>query len=154
MFSRLLDLRARLQHRSAFLMGPRQTGKSTLIRTALGPEALVIDLLDPRMAQTLQRDPARFEDLVRPHLAQAGQNRDPRIVVVDEIQRNPSLLNSVHRLIESYPQGRFLLTGSSARRLKSESTNLLGGRARLLRMHPLCSAELASEASAAAGQRC
>lgn len=151
MFTRLLDVRARLQHRSAFLLGPRQTGKSTLVRSAFGPEALFIDLLDPRMAQTLQRDPARFEDLVRPHLAQGAENNAPRIVVVDEIQRNPALLNSVHRLIECYPQGRFLLTGSSARRLKTESTNLLGGRARLLRMHPLCSAELASEASAAGG---
>lgn len=129
--TRALDLAADLQKKSYFLLGPRQTGKSFLVRHAL-PDARVYDLLDTAEFLSLSRDPSRL-----------GQEMsDPsRVVVIDEIQRIPSLLNEVHRLIESRG-ARFLLTGSSARKLRRGGVNLLGGRARTRRLHPLTAREL------------
>lgn len=116
---------------SHFLLGPRQTGKSHLIREAL-PTARVFDLLDSSVYLSLSQNPGR--------LAEEITTAD-RIVVIDEIQRLPELLNEVHRLIES--RGiRFLLTGSSARRLRAGGVNLLGGRARMRHLHPFTRHEL------------
>ncbi|MCE9634519.1 MAG: AAA family ATPase [Planctomycetes bacterium] len=129
--ARALDLAADLRKKSYFLLGPRQTGKSFLVRHAL-PDARVYDLLDTAEFLSLSRDPSRL-----------GQEMsDPsRVVVIDEIQRIPSLLNEVHRLIESRG-ARFLLTGSSARKLRRGGVNLLGGRARTRHLHPLTAREL------------
>lgn len=128
---RLLDLRSLLAKKSHFLFGPRQTGKTSLIRHTLAA-ARVYDLLDSSVYLALSRDPGR--------IAQEISARD-RVVVIDEIQRLPGLLNEVHRLIEE--RGiRFLLTGSSARKLRSGGVNLLGGRARVKHLHPLTSREL------------
>lgn len=128
---RIADLEGWLAKKSHFLFGPRQTGKTFLLRRAL-PEARVYDLLDTSVYLALSQRPSR--------LAEELSARD-RLVVIDEIQRLPELLNEVHRLIED--RGiRFLLTGSSARKLRRSGVNLLGGRARTRYLHPLCYREL------------
>ncbi len=128
---RLLDLPALLSKKSHFLLGPRQTGKSFLIRATMGGVPLY-DLLDSSVYLELSRDPGRL-----------GRELPARTkaVVIDEIQRLPSLLNEVHRLIEEKGM-RFLLTGSSARKLRGGGVNLLGGRARTKHLHPLTWKEL------------
>ena len=104
---RLPDLKAWLEKKSHFLFGPRQTGKTFLIRQTL-PGARVYDLLDSAVFLALSRRPSLLAEEIGP-----GQ----KVVVIDEVQRLPILLNEVHRLIES--RGiRFLLTGSSARTLR------------------------------------
>jgi len=128
---RLLDLRALLSKKSHFLLGPRQTGKSFLIRATLGDVPLY-DLLDTSVYLDLSRDPGRLGRELKP---------STRLVAIDEIQRLPDLLNEVHRLIETKGV-RFLLTGSSARRLRGGGVNLLGGRARTRYLHPLTWKEL------------
>jgi uncharacterized protein len=127
---RTLDLRSLLERKSHFLLGPRQTGKTFLIRKTLG-DVRVYDLLDSATFLALSRNPGLI----------AQEIGDEKMVVVDEIQRLPELLNEIHRLIESRGV-RFLLTGSSARRLRAGGVNLLGGRARVKHLHPLTSAEL------------
>ena len=130
---RRLDLRAVVERKSCFLFGPRQTGKSTLIRQQFA-DCPVWNLLDQTLFLRLSRNPA----LIRESLA---DRRGTRIVVIDEIQRMPELLNEVHLLIEEHGI-RFLLTGSSARRLRRKGVNLLGGRARSRALHPLLRVEL------------
>jgi predicted AAA+ superfamily ATPase len=121
--------------KSFFLFGPRGTGKSTWIRQQLEP-ALVVDLLE---AQTWQRMLARPGDL-----AQLVEAAPPGLVVIDEVQRAPELLNEVHRLIEV--RGTvFGLTGSSARKLRRSGVNLLAGRALTYRMFPLTAQELGAD---------
>jgi len=128
---RILDLGVLLEGKSHFLLGPRQTGKTTLIRHTL-PDVPAYDLLDSSVFLELSRNPGRLAEELRD---------DTRIVAIDEIQRLPELLNEVHRLIEM--RGiRFLLTGSSARRLRGGEVNLLGGRARTKYLHPLTHHEL------------
>ena len=131
---RVLNLPFLLQKKSHFLFGPRQTGKTSLIRHSLrGVRSY--DLLDNSVYLSLSQDPGRIAQEINP--------RD-KIVVVDEIQRLPVLLNEVHRLIEE--RGiRFLLTGSSARKLRRGGVNLLGGRARTKYMHPLTYRELGNQ---------
>jgi predicted AAA+ superfamily ATPase len=118
--------------KSFFLLGPRGTGKSTVLRRVF-PEALFIDLLDVSVYTELLTHPERLEARALPHA--------PSRIVIDEVQRLPGLLNEVHRLIESR-RWRFALTGSSARKLRRGDVNLLAGRARTARMHPLTAAEL------------
>src|SRR5688500_8889097 len=128
---RTLDLQALLRAKSNFLLGPRQTGKSTLIQSQI-PNAVVYDLLDTSVFLALSQDPGRLAQELAP---------STKIVAIDEIQRLPELLNEVHRLIEQ--RGiRFLLTGSSARKLRRGGVNLLGGRARTRYLHPLTWKEL------------
>jgi predicted AAA+ superfamily ATPase len=128
---RILDLNNLLKGKSYFLFGPRQTGKTFLIRHTL-KDARIYDLLDTSIYLALSRNPGRIAEEISP--------RD-EIVVIDEIQRLPDLLNEVHRLIEE--RGiRFLLTGSSARKLRRGGVNLLGGRARIKHLNPLTYREL------------
>lgn len=134
----LLDLRARLSERSCFLLGPRQTGKSTLIRQTL-PDAIVFDLLFPSDFLDLSSDPMTIA-----HAVDTTDASDQCIVVIDEIQRLPSLLNVVYHLIETRSV-RFLLTGSSTRKLRRGGVNLLGVRARTLHLQPLVRRELGNE---------
>lgn len=130
---RTLDLAALMARKSHFLLGPRQTGKTTLISDAL-PGVRSYDLLDSRVFLALSRSPQRLAEEL---------DATTQIVAIDEIQRLPELLNEVHRLIES--RGiRFLLTGSSARGLRRGGVNLLGGRARTKYLHPLTRSELGS----------
>ncbi len=131
---RLVSLPALLAKKSYFLLGPRQTGKSFLIRYTL-PGVRVYDLLDSTTYLALSRTPERIAQEVTEH---------DRIVVIDEVQRLPELLNEVHRLIETR-RLHFLLTGSSARKLRSGGVNLLGGRARTQYLHPLTSRELGTQ---------
>lgn len=130
---RLLDLPAILEEKSHFLFGPRQTGKTFLIRRSLKGVRLY-DLLDTSVYLALSQNPGRISQELTP---------DDRLVVIDEIQRLPILLNEVHRLIEERGV-RFLLTGSSARKLRRGGVNLLGGRARTKYLHPLTYRELGS----------
>lgn len=128
---RLLDLPALLHRKSHFLFGPRQTGKTFWIRQSL-PGARLYDLLDSATYLALSQDPGRIAQELTP--------RD-RVVVINEIQRLPGLLNEVHRLIEERGV-HFLLTGSSARKLRRGGINLLGGRARTKYLHPFTCQEL------------
>lgn len=133
MHKRILNLSDLLDKKSFFLFGPRATGKTTLIDATL-TNALVIDLLEARTFTSLLRDPGRLEEMID----------DPnRIIVIDEVQKLPSLLDEVHRLIQK-KRVRFLLTGSSARKLKHGAANLLAGRAREARLFPLTSEEIKS----------
>ena len=129
MYARLLPT----PDRSAFLFGPRGTGKTTWIRDRF-PDAANYDLLDTGEALRLSKDPgALYRELAG---LPAGA-----WAVVDEVQRVPELLNEVHRLIESR-RLRFVLSGSSARKLRRRGVNLLAGRAVTTTMFPLVSAEV------------
>lgn len=130
---RTLNLKQLLAKKSHFLFGPRGTGKSTLIKHDLSNQALIIDLLHSETYMRLLANPSIIESIIE-------LDQKP-FVVIDEIQRIPELLNEVHRLIEN-KQMRFLLTGSSARRLKHQGVNLLAGRARQTEIFPLTYHEL------------
>ena len=129
---RHLNLSQMLASKSHFLFGARLTGKSTLVAQQLADVAEVIDLLDAETFLRASTDPTWVERVIK----RSGK----QYVVVDEIQRLPSLLNSVQRLITSYGI-RFLLTGSSVRRLRRGRANFLGGRARTMHLFPLTSRE-------------
>jgi predicted AAA+ superfamily ATPase len=120
--------------RHYFLLGPRGTGKTTWLRRCY-PDALFVDLLLPDRQRRFAARPEHLIELV------AGQ-KTGGVVVVDEIQRVPPLLDVVHALIEERPEHRFVLTGSSARKLRRAGTDLLGGRAALRTMHPFTASEL------------
>lgn len=128
-FKRVINLEASLKEKSHFLFGPRATGKSWLIKHQL-PEAQVFDLLD---FETYERF------LIRPKSLSEEIKTD--LIVIDEIQKIPKLLDEVHRLIES-KNYKFLLTGSSARKLKRGGANLLAGRARSLELFPIIMDEM------------
>ena len=122
--------------RSSFLFGPRGTGKSSWARAHF-PSAARFDLLDEALYHRLLAGPGEFADELR-DLAPGSW------VVVDEIQRLPGLLNEVHRFIEER-RLKFLMLGSSARKLKTAGTNLLAGRAGALELHPFVPAELGAD---------
>jgi len=109
------------------------TGKTTLIKRQLTKSAKVLDLLNSRLFLRLSSSPHDLEALIEPE-------RD-KIIVIDEIQRIPELLNEVHRLIED-KKIRFLLTGSSARKLRRGKVNLLAGRAWTAELFPLIRKEI------------
>lgn len=119
---------------SYFLLGPRGTGKSTLVQRR-HPSGLYINLLESRQQRQYIADPDRLLAIVRAE--PAGQT-----IIIDEIQKVPALLSLVHVLIEEKKQWQFVLTGSSARKLKRESVNLLGGRALNKTLHPFMATEL------------
>ena len=124
------------RERSFFLFGMRGSGKSTWARSML-PDAPRIDLLDEGLYQSFLREPGLFANELRTLPRRST-------VVVDEIQRIPGLLNEVHRFIEDR-QMRFVLLGSSARKLKQAGTNLLAGRALHRQMFPLLPRELGAD---------
>jgi predicted AAA+ superfamily ATPase len=119
---------------SLFVFGPRGTGKTKWLKTHLrSEEHLYFDLLDAATFRTLLAYPERLCQMIAPGFK--------GWIVIDEVQKNPALLDEVHRLIEQ--EGfRFILTGSSARKLKRAGVNLLAGRALRYRMHPLILQEL------------
>lgn len=133
-FQRILDLKDLLAQKSHFLFGPRGTGKSTLIRETL-PEAdyPVINLLHSETRLRLLQNPSDLRRMIAGKKAKA--------IVIDEIQKIPDLLDEVHDLIETQ-KIKFLLTGSSARKLKREGANLLAGRARVAHFFPLTYREM------------
>jgi predicted AAA+ superfamily ATPase len=117
-----------------FLFGPRGTGKSTWLRE-IYPDALWVDLLAPDVHRLYASRPERLRELV------AG-NPGREVVVVDEVQKAPALLDVVHGLVEERRGVRFILTGSSARKLRRGGVDLLAGRALLRNLHPFMAAEL------------
>ena len=121
---------------SFFLFGVRGVGKSTWQRQHF-PDAHLVDLLDESRYQSLLAEPG----LLALELAALAPDRT---VILDEVQRVPALLNEVHRAIEA-SRRRFVLLGSSARRLKTATTNLLAGRATVRMMYPLVPAELGGD---------
>lgn len=121
------------QGKSVFLFGPRLTGKTFLLKRTF-PQARYYDLLKSDTFLRLSQRPSLFREELE-H-CNAGET-----VIVDEIQKLPALLDEIHLLIEDRGL-RFIMTGSSARKLKRGGTNLLGGRARMAHLHPLVSAEI------------
>jgi predicted AAA+ superfamily ATPase len=117
---------------AAFLWGPRKVGKSTFLRQRF-PAAMQLDLLDSDLRTRLTIRPALLRERVL--------RERPRLVVLDEVQKVPALLDEVHWLIEN-TKTRFVLCGSSARKLRHGAANLLGGRAIRFELHPLTTAEL------------
>jgi predicted AAA+ superfamily ATPase len=131
MYQRILNITQVLRRKSLFLLGPRQTGKSTYLRSHF-PEALYINLLKSSEYQNYLKDPSYLHKTVNYFV----KNNVSRIVIVDEIQKIPNLLNDIHDLIEQDKSLRFILTGSSARKLRRGGANLLGGRASRIYFHP------------------
>ena len=120
--------------RSAFLWGPRKTGKTTLLKQQF-PDSCWIDLLDYDLFLTLSRRPTRLREIIEAQVH--------KTVVIDEVQKIPHLMDEIHWLIENRGY-RFILSGSSARKLKRGKVNLLGGRAWRFELYPLVSKELGS----------
>lgn len=117
-----------------FLLGPRGTGKSTLLKKRF-KDALVVDLLMPDYFRFLSSKPERLVELVDGH-------PEKQTIVIDEIQKIPELLTVIHALIERKDGKQYIMTGSSARKLRRQGVNLLGGRALQRSMHPFSAEEL------------
>lgn len=133
-YQRKVDLQEILKRKSCFLLGPRQTGKSKLIRETL-TTATVYNLLEIDTFRLLSRRPSTLREEI---------SSDQEPVVIDEVQLLPELLNEVHNLIEERGV-RFLLTGSSARKLRRKGVNLLGGRASWKTLLPFIRSELVDD---------
>ncbi len=135
-FKRILNLNKLLKQKSHFLLGPRSTGKSFWMKESLSPK-LYINLLEQDTLRELLINPSRLRERILdkfpPH----------SLIVIDEIQKAPHLLDEVHYLIEEQ-KIRFLLTGSSARKLKRGAANLLAGRAWMTYFFPLTWREITS----------
>ncbi len=120
--------------KSLLLLGPRQTGKSTLIRTELNPD-LIINLSNESTYLEFAQNPSELEQRLK--------NQKYKRVLIDEVQRLPSLLNTIQSLIdETQTPLQFLLTGSSARKLKRGNANLLPGRIHTFQLGALTAHEL------------
>ena len=132
MIGRICQLNKELED-SIFLFGARQTGKSTALHQQF-PKEIYIDLLDSEVRNRLERRPSLLYDMLK-------DKAEGTIVIIDEIPEVPKLLNEVHRLIFE-KNLRFVLCGSSARKLKRKGSNTLGGRAFPIYFHPFVSVEL------------
>lgn len=132
MYPRILTLEE-IQNDSIFLWGARQTGKSTLLK-ALFPKARYYDLLNANLFRSLSRNPSLMREQLM--LLPSGS-----VVIIDEVQKVPELLDEVHWLIQNRGL-HFILCGSSARKLRRSGANLLGGRALSNTLYPLVSAEI------------
>lgn len=122
---------------SFFLFGPRGTGKSTLLKEQFGKGALYIDLLSPDYFREFIARPERLKEII-------SGNPDKKVVIIDEVQKAPQLLDVIHQAIEENKRLKFILTGSSARKLKRTGVDLLAGRAILRSLHPFIASELGS----------
>jgi len=123
---------------SFFLFGARGTGKSTWLKMNFTDNTLYVDLLNPEAFRKYSARPERLEELV-------NGNPEAHIVVIDEIQKVPELLDVVHQLIEEKKHVRFILTGSSSRKLKRSGVDLLAGRAIHKTFHPFMGAEIGDD---------
>ncbi len=133
---RLLQL---LLSQSFFVFGARNTGKSTLLKHAFETKnTLWIDLLDPSLEERYSVDPVSFKQEV------LALDQDVKHIVIDEVQKLPKLLDLVHQLIEDTDK-IFIMTGSSARKLRHGSANLLAGRAFVFNLFPFTSEELGKD---------
>lgn len=131
-FNRIIDFPL---DKSCFLFGPRGTGKSFWLKRQF-KNSIYIDLLESETYFRLISSPEKLESYIPEGFSD--------VIIIDEVQKVPRLLDEVHRLIEKYGY-RFILTGSSARKLKTQDINLLAGRALTAYMHPLCYEELSSD---------
>lgn len=132
-YQRLLDLSK--YSNSAFVFGPRMTGKTSLLRQI--PNSVYFDLLDPELELRFRTQPAEFWRQINALPAK-------QTIIIDEVQRVPQLLDYVQMGIDRH-EHQFFLSGSSARKLKRGAANLLGGRALDLRLHPLTHQELKND---------
>jgi uncharacterized protein len=123
------------ENRSAFLWGPRKTGKTTLLKQQF-PDACWIDLLDHDRFLSLNQKPTRLRQIL--------EAQSSGVVVIDEVQKIPHLMDEIHWLMEN-SQYQFILSGSSARKLKRSTVNLLGGRAWRFELYPLVTHELKND---------
>jgi len=119
---------------SYFLFGPRGTGKTTWLKEHYN-NSIYVDLLDPENYRKYKAYPERLEEVLE---GTAGKNN----IIVDEVQKVPELLDLIHKLIEKKEGKKYILTGSSARKLKKHGIDLLAGRAVLRRMHPFMASEM------------
>lgn len=122
---------------SFFLFGSRQTGKTTLIHSRYSKNVWRVDLLLNDIFFAYSKNPSQF----RREAVEKIENERVQTIFIDEVQRIPALLNEVQYLMQNY-SCRFILTGSSARKLKRGGANLLAGRAVERRLYPLTHAEL------------
>ncbi|MCD4692824.1 MAG: AAA family ATPase [Calditrichales bacterium] len=129
MLNRMINLP---QQTSFFLFGPRQTGKSTLIKATYNRDIWEVNLLLSENYHAYKKDPSLFRKQAQVKI----EKEKIKTVFIDEIQRIPELLNEIHYLIENYPHSRFILTGSNARKLRRGGTNLLAGRAIEANLYP------------------
>ena len=120
--------------RSAFLWGPRKTGKTTLLRQQF-PKACWVDLLDYDLFLSLSQRPSSLRQIL--------EAQSSKTVVVDEVQKIPNLMDEIHWLIENR-RYQFIMCGSSARKIRREKSGLLGGRAWRFELYPLVTKELKS----------
>ena len=134
MLLRKINLLKILEKKSLFLFGPRQTGKTSLVLSQL-PGIPLFNLLDSQIFLQFAQKPWQLRELIPANTA---------MVVIDEIQKMPELLDEVQFLIDTR-KINFLLTGSSTRKLKNHGVNLLGGRARTRILHPFSAVELGDE---------
>ncbi|HYX38263.1 MAG TPA: AAA family ATPase, partial [Oligoflexus sp.] len=132
MYNRMISL-SKIPNRSFFLWGPRQSGKSTLLHK-LYPNAKYIDLLQSDVFASYVRRPALLREL----------DTQANLIVIDEVQKIPELLDEVHWCIENQKR-IFALCGSSARKLKRGHANLLGGRALRYELYGLSAQEIGPE---------
>lgn len=127
---------------SFFLFGPRQTGKSTLLDELLvGKEVLKFDFLEPSTQLRYATRPELFQSEVETF----GKTKNQPVVFVDEVQKVPHVLDQVHLLLSKNPRMQFVLTGSSARKLKRSGANMLAGRAFEYHLFPLTHSELGAD---------
>jgi len=124
---------------SFFIFGPRGTGKSTWLKETF-PDAYLVDLLDDRTFRNHIAHPERIKQIVK-------ANPQTRRYIIDEVQKAPAMLDSIHSLIEEYKSHQFIMTGSSARKLRRGGVNLLAGRALLTHFHPFMAVELGTDFS-------
>lgn len=132
MYERIFDIKNRLDE-GMFLFGARQVGKSTLLKNRF-PQAIYIDLLNSDLRRRFKQNAALFKEMLTKYPAET-------LVIVDEIQKVPELLDEVHSLMVDYGL-HFILSGSSARKIKKSGANQLGGRAIPETLYPLVSAEI------------
>jgi len=131
---RYIDRNFQLPENHFFLLGPRGTGKSTLLKNHF-KDALYIDLLQTDNFRKYSARPERLTEVVNAHA-------EKKIIIIDEIQKVPDLLSIIHSLIEKHDGRMYIMTGSSARKLRKQGTNLLAGRAYKKIMYPFTAMEL------------
>ena len=132
MYSRLIEPP---KDKSFFLFGPRGTGKTTWVKSKF-TKALYLDLLEAELFNDFLANPQRLENFIPKDFKDW--------VIIDEVQRIPELLNEIHRLIEK-SKYKFILTGSSARKIRRKGINLLAGRALSYHLYPLTNLELGKD---------
>lgn len=137
MVARLIKLSKK---KSFFLFGPRQTGKSTLLKSSFNlNECIYYDFLKTELYEKFKTEPNLFREEI------IHRNKKKSIIIIDEIQRIPELLNEVHYLMSEDKSLVFAISGSSARKLKRSQANMLGGRALTYKLYPFTHIELGKD---------